>query len=361
MKLIDSFRDKEKVDILLKQIDKLNIKDKEYRFMEVCGTHTMSISRFGLRTLLPENILLISGPGCPVCVTSQGEIDAIFDLVKNNDVIIATYGDLLKVPGSNGENLYILRSMGFDIRVVFSPLDVIEIAKNTDKEVVFLSIGFETTTPPSAGLVKQLVKENIKNVSLFVMNKTMPKVLDFIANQENVMVDGFLCPGHVSAITGERLYEPLVRSGFACVISGFEPVDVLMSVKLLMEQVNKGEFWVENNYGRVVKRNGNELAMKLMYEVFEDSDAYWRGIGVIEGSGLMLRANYKDFDAMEKFNIEVDYSKSLPGCRCGDVLLGRIKPTDCSLFGNRCTPEDPYGPCMVSSEGSCAAYYKYGG
>ncbi|MGA1846838.1 hydrogenase formation protein HypD [Deferribacter abyssi] len=360
MRLIDSYRDKKTVDILLTQIGNINVKHK-YRFMEVCGTHTMSISRFGLRTLLPENINLISGPGCPVCVTSQGEIDAIFDLVKNNDVIIATYGDLLKVPGSNGENLYMLRSIGFDVRVIYSPLDVISIAKNTGKEVVFLSIGFETTTPASAALVKQLVKENIKNVSLFVMNKTMPRVLDFIANQKEVMVDGFLCPGHVSAITGERLYEPLVKSGFACVISGFEPVDILMSVKLLMEQVNKGKFWVENNYGRVVKSNGNELAMKLMYEVFEDCDACWRGIGIIGKSGLKLRDNYKEYDAIERFNIFIDYDKSLPGCRCGDVLLGRINPTDCSFYGKRCTPDNPFGPCMVSNEGSCAAYYKFGG
>lgn len=360
MKMISEFRNSEKVKLLIKKINGLVKKDKIYRFMEVCGTHTMSISKFGIRSLLPENVELISGPGCPVCVTSQGEIDAVFDLIKENKPIIATYGDLLKVPGSSGDNLLKLKSLGYDIRTVFSPLDVIKMAKqNRDKSVVFLSVGFETTTPPSAALVKVLENEKIDNVYLFVMNKTMPNILEFIAKQKIVKIDGFLCPGHVSVITGESLYLPLVDNGFACVITGFEPIDILLGIYKLIKQVNDGNYFVDNAYKRVVKSDGNKKALELMHEVFEESDSYWRGIGIVKDSGLKLREKYDRFDAVKKFNIFVDHNSEIKGCRCGEVLLGLIKPYECGLFENVCNPENPVGPCMVSSEGTCAAYYKY--
>ncbi|MGA1861824.1 hydrogenase formation protein HypD [Deferribacter thermophilus] len=360
MRMISEYRDKDKVDLLLRQIKKINNKSSTYRFMEICGTHTMSISKFGVRTLLPENIELISGPGCPLCVTSQGEIDAIFEMIINYKPIVVTYGDLLKVPGSNGESLLKLKSMGYDIRVVFSPLDTLKIAKdNPNREIVFLSIGFETTTPPTAALVKMLEKHSINNVFIFVMNKTMPNILDFIIKQEIVKLDGFICPGHVSVITGELLYKPLVDNNFACAIAGFEPVDILLGIYSLIEQVNSGVYYVKNTYKRVVKSDGNHKALELLEEVFEPTDAFWRGIGLVMGSGLKLKRGYERYDAINKYGLKINHNKSISGCKCGEILLGLKKPYECGMFAKYCTPENPVGPCMVSSEGTCAAFYKY--
>ncbi len=358
MKLISDFRDKEIVQKILNLIKSEVLEDKEYRIMEVCGTHTMSISRFGIRSLLPTNIKLVSGPGCPVCVTSQGEIDSIFTLLKKKDIILTTFGDLMKVPGSNGETLENLK-MDYDIRVVTTPIDALDIAEKSDKDVVFLGIGFETTIPTIVATILMAEKKGINNFFVIPFFKTMPEVMSLLLKDNELQIDGFLCPGHVSVITGAEIYLPIIQSNRAAVITGFEPVDILYSIYEIIEQVNKNKFELKNFYSRTVNNYGNKKALEMISEVLEPFDAYWRGIGKINNSGLRFNNRYLKYDAINKFDIQVKGTELKTGCRCGDVLKGKILPFDCKLFETKCTPENPEGPCMVSSEGVCAAYFKY--
>jgi len=357
MKLVEGFRDKELCAALIKQIQREAT--GKYRFMEVCGSHTMAIARFGIRSVLPKNIELVSGPGCPVCVTPQCEIDGIFKLVEKG-AVITTFGDMMKVPGSKGQNLQELKSAGADIRIVFSPLDAIKIAKETGKETVFIGIGFETTAPAVASVALVAKQQGVKNVSVTPYNKTMPEVLGILLDDENLNINGFVCPGHVTVVTGTSLYDPMVAHNMAAVITGFEPVDVLSSILEMVRQVNSGHYEVKNMYGRVVSDKGNPKAQNILNTVYQKQGCWWRGIGWIEDSGLAFRPEYKEYDAFEKFGISLEGEKETPGCRCGEVLKGYIRASECPLFGTACTPDSPVGPCMVSSEGACAAVFKYG-
>jgi hydrogenase expression/formation protein HypD len=329
-----------------------------YRFMEVCGSHTMAIAKFGIKTLLPDNIELVSGPGCPVCVTPQCEIDALFEIAAKG-AVIATFGDMMRVPGGDGQSLMKMRGAGADVRIVFSPLDALKIAQDTDKQVVFVGIGFETTAPSIAGLALLAKKSGVKNLSITPYCKTMPEVLGLVISDENLKIDGFICPGHVTAVTGLDLYKPLVEKGMGAAVTGFEPVDVLSSVLELVRQSNSGVFKAVNNYSRVVADAGNEKARDLIASVFEKRGCWWRGIGYIENSGLGFKEEYAEYDAFRKFDVCLEGDMEIEGCMCGDVLKGYIRPSACQLFGGLCRPESPMGPCMVSSEGACAAYYKY--
>jgi hydrogenase expression/formation protein HypD len=359
MKYIDEFRNPSIVKDIIISINKLINKKKTYKIMEICGTHTMAIARYGLRELLPENIVLISGPGCPVCVVSQGEIDAIFTLLEKENVILFTYGDLMKTPGSSNENLLTYKAAGAEVRIILSPLDMLNEIKKTSKECVFISIGFETTAPASAVLMKEINSKKIENFSIFPYNKIMPGIIDVILNDKELNIDGFICPGHVAAITGLTMFEPITRKDRAAAIAGFEIIDILLAIKEIVRQSNAGNFTVANMYKRVVKSEGNKVACKCIDDVFEVSSSMWRGVGNVARSGLNLKKEFQCYNTLEKYNIEVKPIYDKKGCKCGEVLLGKIKPFDCSLFAKACTPEGPVGPCMVSTEGTCAAYYKY--
>ncbi len=331
------------------------------RIMEVCGTHTMAIAKSGIRSMLPENICLLSGPGCPVCVTPAAVIDAVLELSMRQDIIIASYGDMLRVPGSRpGDSLQRRRALGARVEIVYSPIDAIELARNNPgREVVFLGVGFETTAPGTAAAVLTARDAGVKNFSVWSMLKTVEPALRALMRTADFNIQGFLCPGHVATIIGERGFEFLPRDcGMPAVISGFEPEDILTAVYLLLKQIADGEPRIENEYKRAVAPEGNPLAQKIINECFVPRRDLWRGLGAIDASGLALRDELADFDAEKKFSVR--YSEDKPGaCRCGDVICGRITPQECLMFGARCTPEDPVGPCMVSSEGACAAAYKY--
>lgn len=359
MKILTKFRDSE---LSLKIIDKIQaIADplRKYHIMEVCGTHTMAISKLGIRSVMPANVRLISGPGCPVCVTPQGEIDAVFQLLEQNDVLLCVYGDMMKVPGTNGKNLLDYRAEGYDVKIVLSPLDVIGFAEKSDKPVVFVSIGFETTNPASAALIDLIIQKNIENVSVMVFNKTMPEVLGVLLEDEFLNIDGFLCPGHVSVITGEELYKPIVRKNKSAVITGFETLDIFSSIYEIVRQVNENDYKVVNNYSRIVRSEGNKKAQLLVDRYMSKVDSSWRGIGVIKSSGLRIKEEFCFLDALKKYNLTLSDVSEISGCSCGEVLKGRKSPHECGLFGTVCNTENPVGPCMVSSEGACAAYYKY--
>lgn len=328
--------------------------------MEVCGTHTMAISRFGLRSLLPPVINLISGPGCPVCVTPISEIDKILEISEKENVILTTFGDMMRVPGTFS-SLEEKKAKGKDIRIVYSPADALEIArKNPDKKIVFVGVGFETTAPSVALTIKTAKKQKIKNFFILSFFKIIIPPMMALCQDEKLKLDGFICPGHVSAITGAKIYEVIVRKyKIPCVVTGFEEKDILEGIYIILRQIIEKKPDVEIQYKRVVKYNGNLIAQKILKEVFKKIDSDWRGIGVIPKSGLSLSEKYKEYDAERIFNINVSYSREPKGCRCGDVLKGIIKPTGCPLFRKKCTFENPVGACMVSSEGTCAAYYKY--
>lgn len=335
---------------------------KRITIMEVCGTHTMAIAKFGIKSILPKNIRLISGPGCPVCVTPAEIIDEIIKLSKIKDIIITTYGDMIKVPGSNyGESLERRKAEGADIRVVYSPMDALEIAKkNYNKEVVFIGIGFETTTPNSAIAVETAVDEKIKNFSLFSIHKRVEPVLRHLINMDDFEVNGFLCPGNVAVIIGEEGFEFLVNEyKIPSVICGFEAVDIIYSIYRLSDMIINNTPCLENEYIRVVKKKGNEKAKAVINKYFEFCDDLWRGIGLIKNSGYKLKNEYSDFDATKKFSIKLKASDYADTCRCGDVIKGKIEPFKCEFFSKICTPENPLGPCMVSNEGACASEYKY--
>lgn len=328
------------------------------KIMEVCGSHTMAISRFGLRQIMPKNIKLISGPGCPVCVTAQNEIDSIVSLAEK-DVTIATFGDLIRVPG-NKSSLQRERANGRDIKVFYSPLEALKYAiDNPSKEVIFIGIGFETTIPSVALTIKEASDRRLNNYSVYCLHKTMPEVLKALI-ENGADIQGFLLPGHVSTITGSRIYDFLVNDySIGGVISGFEAEDIMMSIIMMLKSLNNPKIEIE--YKRVVREEGNIEAQKLIEEVFEISDSTWRGLGMIKNSGLRIKDKYSGFDAEKKYNIKrMNGEVEIRGCKCGDVLKGFISPKECPLFDKVCTPINPVGPCMVSSEGSCAAYFKYG-
>jgi len=347
------------INNLKKAIEK-NRPSSAINIMEVCGTHTMAISRNGLRQLIPDELNLISGPGCPVCVTSNRDIDHIIGIIRDYPVTLFTFGDMIRVPGTDS-SLQLEKSRGKDVRICYSPLDSFEYAKaNPDKEVVYIGIGFETTTPLSAVIVKRAHTENLKNFHIFNTHKLVPPALELLLLDEEINIDAFLCPGHVSAIIGSHPYQFIAdKYNIPCVISGFEPLDILQSLDLILKQYNKGSASVQIQYDRIVKPEGNPTAAALIEEVFEPADSYWRGIGILPLSGLKLRDGYARFDAAASFPVKLDNPKELPGCKCGEVLKGILKPHECKLFATVCKPENPVGPCMVSSEGSCAAYYKY--
>ena len=357
MKFVDEYRDFEIVQNISKKLRKLN--SHEISLMEVCGGHTMAIRRFGIPSLLPDNIKLISGPGCPVCVSGIGFIDKAIECTKIKDVIITTYGDLIRVPGSKS-SLEKEKSKGADIRIVYSTLEALEIAKlNKYKKVIFLGIGFETTAPGTAVAIQKAYNENISNFYLLSAHKIMPPVMEALLNDE-VKIDGFICPGHVSTITGSKIYDFIPdKYKIGCVVTGFEPTDLMQAIYMLAKQINSKDQKVEIQYSRVVTLQGNTKAQAIMNEVFETKNDYWRGIGEIVKSGLRLKEKYRGFDAEQAFDLRVDPVKENPNCICGNILRGLKNPSDCKLFMKVCSPENPIGACMVSSEGACHAYYKY--
>ncbi len=359
MKYVDEFRDKASAEKLAGLIREEADPRRTYSIMEVCGTHTMSIFRFGLKGLLPKNIKLISGPGCPVCVTANDYIDKAIALSDLKNVIIATFGDVLRVPGSYS-TLEHARSLGRDIRMVYSSMDALDMAgRNPDKEIVFLGVGFETTAPTVAVSILDAKKKRVDNYSVLCGHKTMPEVLQSLTKERELDVGAFLLPGHVCAITGPAPYQFLSKiHKKRCVIAGFEPIDILQGILMLIRQrVPK----VEVQYTRVIEARGNAIARRIVSRVFEKTSSVWRGMGVIKRSGLKIRKEFSRFDAEAKFNIKVKSSKEDHRCICGDVLKGVKTPLDCRLFGKACTPDKPVGACMVSSEGTCAAYYRYAG
>jgi hydrogenase expression/formation protein HypD len=335
--------------------------------MEVCGTHTMAAARAGLRSLLPAGVRLVSGPGCPVCVTPVGYVDHALALAARPGTIVVTFGDLVRVPGSRPDprapapTLARARAEGADVRVVYSPLEAIAIARREPaREVVFLGVGFETTAPLVASVVLTAAREGVANLSVLGAHKTMPAAMRLLARSGEVTLDGFLCPGHVSVVTGPELYEPIAREARKpCVVAGFEPVEMLRGLAALVRQAEGGRSEVENQYPGVVRPGGNAKARAVTAEVLEPGDAAWRGLGTIPGSGLAIRDAYARFDAARRFDVALPAPREPRGCRCGDVLRGAIDPTECALFGASCTPETPDGACMVSSEGACAARYHH--
>ena len=332
------------------------------KLMEVCGTHTMAIAKAGIKSLLPPQVELLSGPGCPVCVTPAEVIDQILALSMEPGIIITSYGDMLRVPGSRpGDSLLRRRALGARVEIVYSPMDAIEIAKaNPAREVVFLGVGFETTAPGTAAAVLTAQERGVKNFTVWSMLKLVEPALRALMGMEGFDVQGFLCPGHVGTIIGERGFGFLPEAyHMPAVISGFEPEDILLSVYLLLKQIREGRPRVQNEYTRAVSKNGNELAQKMLARAFAPRTDLWRGLGRIEQSGLGLREELRDHDAQARFGLETLPAPKPTACRCGQVITGRLGPTGCPLFGTRCTPEDPVGPCMVSSEGACAAAYKY--
>ncbi len=342
--------------IIQEIIRKLESIRADINLMEVCGTHTMAIARSGLRSLMPSNLKLLSGPGCPVCVTPQEIIDYAIGLAQIKDTIITTFGDMVRVPGSR-QSLE-----AFGPKIVYSALDSLKIAnQNSHKSVVFIGVGFETTSPTIAATIIQAEKMKLGNFYIIPAFKLIPPALDFIAQSPRINVQGFILPGHVSTIIGSQPYEFLAKKfNLPGCITGFEPIDILQGVLDLIEQITSRKARIDIQYTRVVKPKGNEKALEILYEVFQQCDSNWRGIGKIPNSGLELRGNYRKYDARKKFEISVLKPEEPKGCLCGRVLLGLNSPYECGLFGKKCTPLSPIGPCMVSSEGSCAAYYKYG-
>jgi hydrogenase expression/formation protein HypD len=360
LKHIEEYRDAEIAKTLIKKIK--TISTRNICLMEVCGTHTVSIFRSGIRSVLPPTISLLSGPGCPVCVTDQREIDAFIELARLDDVIVTTFGDLMRVPGSQS-SLQKESADGHDIRMVYSTFDALKIAeKNPAKRVVFLGVGFETTAPTIAAAILQAHQMNIENFSVISAHKLVPPALETLMSLEDVQLDGFILPGHVSVIIGLNAYRLFFEKyQIPCVVAGFEPADILQAVSLLVEMIETGKPGLDNAYPRAVTEHGNLKAQKILEDIFEPTDACWRGIGMIPKSGLKIRSEYAVHDAEKLFDIQIPEPKIPQGCDCGDILTGKKIPPDCKLYRKVCTPTDPVGPCMVSTEGTCAAYYKYHG
>lgn len=331
------------------------------RIMEVCGTHTVQISRMGLRSLLSPFLELKSGPGCPVCVTHQLDIEYFLSLAEKYGVTIATFGDMLKVPGRKG-SLEQMRADGVDVRVFYSPLDALAFAQErANLNIVFIGVGFETTAPLCAFTLREAERRGVRNFSLLSLHKLVPPVMDALLQDGEVQIDGFLLPGHVSTIIGRKSFEFIGRRyRLPSVVTGFEERDILKAIYMLLVQIKEGRAETENGYERLVKDEGNVRAKAMMEEVFEPEDSLWRGFGLIRESGLRIRSKYMVFDARERYPLTVEETEKEVDCMCGDVLRGRANPKDCPLFFSLCNPLSPYGPCMVSSEGACSAYYHYG-
>ena len=367
MKYVDEFRDPEKARHLLRAIDDLIprisvCKDRPLYLMEVCGGHTHAIFRYGIETMLPDVIELVHGPGCPVCVLPMGRVDDCVALAEMPGVIFTTFGDAMRVPGSK-KNLLQAKAEGADVRMVYSPLDALEIAKrNPNNEVVFFGLGFETTMPSTALTVLQAEKEGVNNFSLFCNHITIIPTIKAILDSPDLQLDGFLGPGHVSMVIGTRVYDFIARHyQRPVVIAGFEPLDILHSIWLVLKQIANGECRVENQYDRIVPESGNAVALDALDRVFELREFFeWRGLGSIDHSGVRVRDAYARYDAEVKFKVPDIKIADPKACQCGEVLKGAIKPWDCKVFGKACTPETPLGALMVSSEGACAAYYQFG-
>jgi hydrogenase expression/formation protein HypD len=360
VKCADEFRSREITAPLVEEI--VNSLRRPVRIMEVCGTHTMSIFRHGIRSLLPEGITLLSGPGCPVCVTPASHIDAFLAAADLPQVTIATFGDLIRVPGAE-RSLAGARASGARVEIVYSPMDALTLAQQEpERTVLFPAIGFETTAPTIAATILAAERLGLANFLIIAAGKTMPQALEALMADPELQVDGLLCPGHVSAIIGSEAYRPLAdRYHLACAVAGFEPADILSGLLSLIRQTNEGRPKVDNCYTRAVTDAGNIRAQHLISEVFAPADSEWRGLGTIPGSGLVLREQYRRFDGMEQLAIPVQSAREPKGCRCGEILKGRLLPPDCPLYGTACTPLQPVGPCMVSNEGTCAAYFRYSG
>lgn len=358
MKYINEYRDSAIAKKIIKAIQAES--KKELSLMEVCGTHTMAIFRHGIRSVLPSNISLLSGPGCPVCVTAQKDIDAFVQFSRLENVIVTTFGDLMKVPGS-GSSLANEKSLGADVRIVYSMFDAMEIANsNKDKEIVFCGVGFETTIPTIAAGILSVRNKGIKNFSVYSANKLTPPALAALMETQGVKIDGFLLPGHVSVITGTNAYRAIFEKyDIPSVIAGFEPLDILQAVLMLILQNENNAPELENAYPRAVSDDGNVKAQGIMNQVFEICDSVWRGIGEIEASGMSIKPEYQEFDAAIKFNMNMPETPEPKSCVCGDILMGLKSPEACTLYKKKCTPMNPVGPCMVSSEGACAAFYRY--
>lgn len=333
---------------------------KPIAFMEVCGTHTMAAFRSGLHSLLPDNLRLLSGPGCPVCVTAQADIDLLVQVAALPDITVCTYGDMIRVPGRTG-SLEKARSTGADVRVIYSTLDAVNLAQaNPQRQVVLAAVGFETTAPATAAAILEAKRRDLRNFSVLASHKRVIPAMTALLESGQVRVDGFLCPGHVSAVIGAEVYRPIVRQyHMPCVISGFEEIHMAAALATLTQQVCDGRAELVNDYGEAVSPGGNTVALAVMDQVFTTTDARWRALGTLPRSGLSLRPAYQFFDAMHRFGLEAGEDREIPGCLCGKVILGAATPFDCKLFARACTPINPIGPCMVSSEGTCQAYFKY--
>jgi hydrogenase expression/formation protein HypD len=361
MRYVDEFRDPELITKAADEIHRLADTGRHYRIMEVCGGHTHAIYRFGLKDVLPSNIELIHGPGCPVCVLPMGRIDDGLAVAKNAEVIFAAFGDMMRVPGTHGSP-FEHKARGTDVRIDYSPADALQIArKNPDKHVMFFAIGFETTAPSTALTLMRARSEGIRNFSVFCNHVTIVPAIRAILDSPDMRLDAFIGPGHVSTVIGCRPYEWIARNeGKPVVTSGFEPLDLLQSIVMLLRQLRAGEAKVENQYKRVVPWEGNRAALKAMAEVFQLRPYFeWRGLGFISQSALKIRDEYAGWDAEQRFPIPGTRVTDPKAAQCGEVLKGVLKPAQCKLFGNECTPEHPIGALMVSSEGSCAAYYNY--
>lgn len=373
MKYIDEFRQQELAKILAQKIISAADTDRSYNIMEFCGGHTHAIFRYGVQDLMPCNVQYIHGPGCPVCVLPMGRIDMAIRLIKNEDVILCTYADMMRVPATGQESLLKLKAAGGDIRMVYSTQDALKIAQsNPDRQVVFFAIGFETTTPPTAVVIKQAQALQVKNFSVFCNHVLTPAAMtgllesSGVSQSDQVQIDGFLGPSHVSSIIGSKPYEFVPKHYHKpVVIAGFEPLDVMQATLMVINQVNQNRCEVENEYSRVVKPDGNRKACNLVSEVMAIRDTFeWRGLGFIPNSALRIRTEYREYDAEQRFACLSESAHVIANdhkaCECPSILRGVKKPTDCKLFGKVCTPENPMGSCMVSSEGACAAYWSYG-
>jgi hydrogenase expression/formation protein HypD len=361
MRYVDEFRDPELITKAADEIRRLAEPGRHYRIMEVCGGHTHAIYRFGLKDVLPEDIELIHGPGCPVCVLPMGRIDDGLAIAQKNDAIFAAFGDMMRVPGTHGSP-FEHKARGTDVRIVYSPADALQIArKNPERHVIFFAIGFETTAPSTALTLMRAKCEGIRNFSVFCNHVTIVPAIRAILDSPDMRLDAFIGPGHVSTVIGCRPYEWIARAeGKPVVTSGFEPLDLLQSIVMLLRQLRAGEARVENQYKRVVPWEGNRAALKAMAEVFELRPHFeWRGLGFISQSALRIRREYADWDSEHRFDVPETRVADPKAAQCGEVLKGVLKPAQCKLFGNECTPEHPIGALMVSSEGSCAAYYNY--
>ena len=361
MRYVDEFRDPELITKAAEEIRRIAEPERHYRIMEVCGGHTHAIYRFGLKDILPDNIELIHGPGCPVCVLPMGRIDDGLDIARKNDAIFAAFGDMMRVPGAHGSP-FEHKARGTDVRIVYSPADALQIARrNPERHVIFFAIGFETTAPSTALTLMRAKREDIHNFSVFCNHVTIVPAIRAILDSPDMRLDGFIGPGHVSTVIGCRPYEWIARAeGKPVVTSGFEPLDLLQSIVMLLRQLRAGEAKVENQYKRVVPWEGNRAALKAMAEVFELRPHFeWRGLGFISQSALRIRKEYAEWDSEQRFDVPETRVADPKAAQCGEVLKGVLKPAQCKLFGKECTPEHPIGALMVSSEGSCAAYYNY--